>query len=177
MYVIVGLGNPDGQYAKTYHNVGFQTVDMLASRWGAEFRKKKYDSMVAETMYEGEKVLLMKPTTYMNLSGKAVSGVVRGLKVPLDHVVVVYDDIDLPVGKIRYRKNGSAGTHNGMRSIIGLVGSSEFQRVRVGIGRDERMDLADYVLSNISQEKLEPIRQAQAEACDTIEKIIKGLMD
>lgn len=154
MIVIVGLGNPGKEYEKTYHNMGFMSLDAFASRNGFVFSKKKYNAEVAEGLLYGEKVLLLKPQTYMNLSGNSVSDIVRSLKLPLDKLCVVYDDIDLDAGAIRFRLNGSAGTHNGMRDIIAKLSSDQFSRIRVGIGKpDNNQPLADYVLSRVSGDK------------------------
>lgn len=155
MIVIIGLGNPEKTYENTYHNMGFMMLDYFAKENGLEFTKEKYNGLVATGLIDGEKVMLIKPTTYMNLSGKSVRAVVSGLKIPLENILVIYDDIDMPVGTVRFRKEGSTGTHNGMRSIASELGSTNFPRIRIGIGRDERMDLASYVLSRVSKENLE----------------------
>ena len=152
MKVIVGLGNPGKEYDKTLHNMGYMSVDEFASSYGFSFTKTKYNAKYAEGMVDGEKVILLKPITYMNLSGLCVAECVRKLKLDLKDLLVVYDDIDLPVGAVRIRKSGSAGTHNGMRHIISSLGTDTFARLRVGIGRDERRDLRDYVLSKMSAE-------------------------
>ena len=155
MIVIIGLGNPEKTYENTYHNMGFMALDYFAKKNDLEFTKEKYNGLIATGLVEGEKVMLIKPTTYMNLSGKSVRAVVSGLKLPLENLLVIYDDIDMPVGTVRLRKEGSAGTHNGMRSIVSELGSTCFSRIRIGIGRDARMDLASYVLSKVSKENLE----------------------
>lgn len=172
MYIIVGLGNDEPKYEHTYHNVGFMTIDKLAKKYGLTFSKTKYHAHVAEGLIEGNKVVLLKPTTYMNLSGVAVSEAVNKLKIPYENLIVLYDDIDLPAGSIRYRKEGSAGTHNGMRNIISMLGVTTFPRVRVGIGRKENMDLADFVLSKISNDDYVHINQAMDEAVETVVKIL-----
>lgn len=154
MIAIIGLGNPGKEYENTYHNMGYIAIDAFAREYGFNFTKTKYNGMFAEGRIANEKVVLLKPTTYMNLSGQAVVQLVNALKIPTDNILVVYDDIDLPMGEIRIRKKGSAGTHNGMRNIIQLLGSDAFSRLRIGIGRDERMDLKDYVLSKVTGEKL-----------------------
>lgn len=174
MFVIVGLGNAEPKYNGTYHNVGFMAVDKVAEKYGLTFSKKKYHGLVAEGMIEGEKVILLKPTTFMNLSGVAVSDVVNQLKVDLTHLVVLYDDIDLPVGKVRYRAQGSAGTHNGMRNIVSMLGNTNFPRVRVGIGRHEEMDLVDFVLSRIFPNEREAVDTACNEVVDIVAKIIRN---
>lgn len=150
MIAIIGLGNPDAMYQNTYHNTGFNVVDMFAKQHNVSLSKFKYSGRYGECKIGREKVMILKPMTYMNNSGKAVSELVSKLKLPLSRVIVVYDDIDLPVGVLRLRASGSAGTHNGMRSIVSMLGSEAFPRLRVGIGRNENMQLADYVLSKIS---------------------------
>ena len=155
MVIIVGLGNIGSRYSDTYHSAGFNVVDKLAKKLGVVFSKEKYKAMIGEGTYNGQKILLAKPTTFMNNSGEAVSLLKQKNKEA--RIIVVVDDIDLPVGKIRYRESGSAGTHNGLRSITSFIGQ-EFERVRVGIGRDESKDLADFVLSKIEdKDKFEKI--------------------
>lgn len=154
MNIIIGLGNPETKYEKTYHNIGFECVDALAKKLGIVFSQKKYKSLIAEGMFEGEKIMLVKPQTYMNLSGECV--VLLKEKFKDARIIVVVDDIDLPKGNIRYREHGSAGTHNGLRSIVSYIGT-EFERVKVGVGRDISLDLADYVLSKYDQKVFEPI--------------------
>lgn len=177
MIAIVGLGNIGSNYEKTYHNMGFMVVDELAKKLGLKFNKSKFAGTIAEGMFEQEKVILLKPSTFMNLSGQSVSKMVRMLKLDLSKILVVYDDIDLPVGSIRLRKNGSAGTHNGMRNIIAELGSSEFARLRIGIGRDERLNLADYVLSKVSTENFELLKPAFEKSVNIIEQFIKNKGD
>lgn len=150
MIAIIGLGNPDARYQNTYHNTGFNVVDRFAEEHNIKMTKFKYRGRFGEGKIDGEKVLLLKPMTYMNASGQAVREIVQGLKLPLNRIIVVYDDIDLPVGVLRLRANGSSGTHNGMRNIVANLGSENFPRLRVGIGRDTNLQLADYVLSKIS---------------------------
>lgn len=168
MKVIVGLGNPGKEYEKTYHNIGFLTLDAAASALGAKFSKKMANSLVAEVFYLGQKVLLVKPQTYMNLSGQAVLAIKSKFKLEDKDFLVVLDDIDLPVGKVRFRQEGSAGTHNGLRSIINLLKSNQIPRLRIGIGKDERMDLADFVLSKIKNDDMKLLEQATIEAVDFI---------
>lgn len=166
MVVIVGLGNPDAKYAGTYHNVGFETIDVLAKRMDVSVDKKKFKALVGEGVFSGEKVLLVKPQTYMNLSGESV--VLLKEKFKDARIIVVVDDIDLPRGNIRYRERGSAGTHNGLRSIVSFIGQ-EFERVKIGIGRDISMDLADYVLSKFDRDVFTPIfEKAADEICERI---------
>ena len=148
--LVVGLGNIGSKYEKTVHNMGFMVIDKVAESLGLKFNNQECNAMIAKTYINGEAVVLAKPTTYMNESGIAVKGLKNKYKVNIDEVLVISDDIDLPVGKIRIRENGSAGTHNGLKSVIGETGSSEFKRVRVGVGRPpEFMDLVDFVLSKV----------------------------
>lgn len=179
MIAIIGLGNKGSAYDRTYHNMGFMAVSRFASKNGFNFNKNKYDGMVAEGMYEGEKVILLKPSTFMNASGQSVQKLVRMLKLDLSQILVVYDDIDLPCGHLRLRKSGSAGTHNGMRDIVEKLNSTEFPRLRMGIGRDERMGLADYVLSRVSDTNMALLDPAFDKAVDVMEQFIvqKGNID
>jgi PTH1 family peptidyl-tRNA hydrolase len=134
--LIIGLGNPGSEYERTRHNIGFLALDYLAKRWGITFNKeKRFQGLFGEGMLLGHKVRLLKPTTFMNNSGQAVRACADWYKYTPDHVLVIYDDMDLPVGKIRLRSNGSAGGHNGMKSIISHLGTQEFARLRLGIGR------------------------------------------
>lgn len=151
MVIIIGLGNKGSRYDGTYHNLGFMVADKLAAQLSTSFTKEKYKSLLAEGSYNGEKVLIAKPQTYMNNSGEAA--VLLKQKFKDARIIAVVDDIDLPAGKVRYRQNGSAGTHNGMRSLVEYIGQ-DFERVKIGTGRDERMDLADFVLSKISDKEL-----------------------
>ena len=153
MYLIVGLGNPDKQYEKTFHNVGYVAVGDVAEQLGVKFKKKECEAMVAEAYVNGKKVIIARPLTYMNNSGRAVKQLMAKYKIPESNLLVIYDDYDLPKGKVRIRASGSAGTHNGMRSIIGETGLKDFARIRIGI-RDAEVDipLINYVLSNVRQE-------------------------
>ncbi len=173
MVVIFGLGNVGNEYAKTYHNVGFMTIDNFAKKHNLSFAKTKYNGMVAEGVIGGEKVMLVKPTTLMNLSGKCVSEYVRKFKVDLKNILVIYDDIDIACGTYRLRKAGSAGTHNGMRNIIAELNSQEFARLRMGIGfKPEFMGLANYVLSKISNENMEKIENIYGSTEQILEQFI-----
>lgn len=154
MNIVVGLGNPEARYDKTYHNIGFECVNAIATKLGISFDKKKCKGLVAEGMYNGEKIMLVKPQTYMNLSGECLVQLKEKFKDA--RILVIVDDIDLPKGNIRYREHGSAGTHNGLRSIVSYIGQ-EFERVKVGVGRDISLDLADYVLSKYDDKVFVPI--------------------
>ena len=153
MKLIVGLGNPEKKYENTYHNLGFSVVDKAAEKLGVEFKKEKCKALIAEYGTGKNKVIIAKPLTYMNLSGESVFELASFYKIPLDDILVVYDDYDIEKGEIRIRKEGSAGTHNGMKSVINKLGSTDFLRVRVGFHPDagNKIPLIDYVLSGITQ--------------------------
>ncbi len=166
MNIVVGLGNPDEKYKNTYHNIGFAVVDKLAEKLGISVSQNKYKALIGEGMLGGEKLLIVKPQTYMNLSGESV--VMLKNKFKDARILVVVDDIDLPRGNLRYREHGSAGTHNGLRSIVSYIGE-DFERIKVGIGRDISMDLADYVLSKYDEKLFEPIlNKAVDEICERL---------
>ena len=168
MKLIVGLGNPDKQYEYTYHNVGFLAVDFLADRLDATFSKTECKAKVAEARIGGEKIIIAKPQTYMNLSGESVLAFKSKYKIDNKDIFVINDDIDLDFGKIRYRESGSAGTHNGLRNIVSLIGT-DFKRLRIGIGRDERFaNLADFVLSKIPSEKLIALDESLTQGIDLL---------
>lgn len=148
MYIIVGLGNPGRKYSRTRHNAGFDALELFADKHKISISRIRCKALVGEGRVAGEKVVLAMPQTYMNLSGESVSLLLAYYKTPLDRLIVVYDDVDLPLGRLRLRPKGSAGTHNGMRSIIYLLGNDEFTRLRIGIDKPpEKFELADYVLS------------------------------
>ncbi|MCS7286441.1 MAG: aminoacyl-tRNA hydrolase [Anaerolineae bacterium] len=174
--VIVGLGNPGPQYAETRHNVGFQFVDYLARKHNITFSEFRFNAHLALGTIKGQEVILVKPLTFMNLSGQAVKPLVKSLAVPLHDLLVVYDDMDLPVGAIRFRPKGGAGGHRGMRSIIEALGHQDFPRLRFGIGRPIRGDPVDYVLGEFSEEEKAAIALAFEKAVDVVEGWVeKGL--
>ncbi|MBQ8322394.1 MAG: aminoacyl-tRNA hydrolase [Clostridia bacterium] len=156
MYLIVGLGNPEKKYEKTFHNMGFIAAGDAAEILNAKFKKKECEASVAEAFVGGEKVIIARPLTYMNNSGRAVKQLMAKYKIAPENLLVIYDDYDLPKGKVRIRASGSAGTHNGMRSIIGETGITDFPRIRIGI-RDEEADIPiiNYVLSEIRKDDYE----------------------
>ena len=173
MYIIVGLGNP-GKYERTRHNIGFLTIDELSRRTGIIPNKLKFKATVGEGRIGTEKVVLVKPQTFMNLSGESVRELMSFYKVDHDKLIVIYDDIDLEVGKLRIRKKGSSGTHNGMRNIIYLLGYDDFPRFRVGIsGENRRGNLADYVLGNFLKEEIPSVAESIERCADAIECLIK----
>lgn len=179
MFVIAGLGNPTDKYAKTRHNAGFDTIDILAEKLNVKMKKTVFNAMVGKTMIGGEKTLLVKPLTFMNLSGNAVRSVCRFYKIdPKEKLVVIYDDSDLEEGRLRLRKKGSAGSHNGMKSIVSCLGTEEFFRIRVGIGkRPEQMDMVDYVLGRYDKETRKIMEDAFAKAADAAVDIVEHGMD
>ena len=176
MYLIVGLGNPEKKYEKTFHNMGFIAVGDAAERLGAKFKKKECEASVAEAFINGEKVILARPLTYMNNSGRAVKQLMSKYKIAEENLLVIYDDYDLPKGKVRIRAGGSAGTHNGMRSIIGETGLKNFPRIRVGI-RDEEVNIPiiNYVLAEVKKEDYELFGAACQKAGEAAAEFAKGL--
>lgn len=171
MKLIVGLGNPGRDYAGTRHNVGFEVLDVLAKRHHVRILRRMGRALIARAKIEGSEVTLMKPQTFMNLSGEAVSNIARREKIEPSEVLVVYDDMALPLGKIRIRPGGSAGGHNGMRSIIAHLHTQEFPRVRVGIGSTRR-DAVDHVLSRFARAERQTAHEAILDAADAIEMIL-----
>ncbi|MDQ0220898.1 aminoacyl-tRNA hydrolase [Peribacillus cavernae] len=154
MKIFVGLGNPGKQYNQTRHNIGFEVIDELSKKWDIPLDQAKHKGIYGTGTAGGEKILLLKPLTYMNLSGESIAAVMNFFKASIEDVVILYDDLDLPVGKIRLRQKGSAGGHNGIKSTIAHLGSQEFNRIRIGIGRPVgRMSVTDYVLGRFSKEE------------------------
>ena len=160
MKLIVGLGNPGKEYEMTRHNSGFCVLDAIAEECRVDVTQKKFKALIANTRISGEAVVLMKPQTFMNLSGEAVRAAMDFYKLSAQDLLVIYDDLDLPVGKIRLRAQGSAGGQNGMKNIIRHIGTQEFDRIRVGIGKDARIPVIDWVLGKIRREELEDYRPA-----------------
>ncbi len=174
MKIVVGLGNPTAQYVGTRHNVGFSVINELAEQYNISMEVKKHKAIFGKGIIEGEKVILAMPQTYMNSSGESVRELVDYYKSKPQSVIVVYDDINLAVGRLRIRKKGSAGGHNGMKNIIRHLGTEDFPRVRVGVGeKPKHMDLADYVLSKFDKEDLPVIRRGCTMACEAIAMIIR----
>lgn len=170
MVVIAGLGNPGEKYSNTKHNIGFITVDQIAERHGIRISKLKHKALVGEGMIAGKKVMLVKPQTFMNESGQSIRDIVSYYDIAATDLFVIYDDVDLPIGSLRIRGQGGAGTHNGMKSIIYLLENDEFPRFRIGIGPDpDLVPLRDYVLSGFDKEDLEDMRAAVIRCADSIE--------
>ncbi|MBQ2985487.1 MAG: aminoacyl-tRNA hydrolase [Clostridia bacterium] len=175
MYIIVGLGNPGREYQNTRHNVGFMTLDILADRLNIEIKRHNFRAVFGEGYIGGTKVVLAKPETYMNLSGWSVMDLCNWYKPEHDQLIVIYDDIDIPLGTIRIRGNGSAGTHNGMRNIVYQLGYDDFPRIRVGIGRtDGERTLVSHVLGAPEGEERELLIKAMKDAADAAELIVRG---
>lgn len=171
MYLVAGLGNPGDKYSKTRHNAGFDVMDLCAEKFGFDFNKTKFKGIYGETSIGGEKVIFLKPQTYMNLSGDSIRAVMDFYKIPVENFVVVYDDISLDVGKLRIRTKGSAGGHNGIKSIIAQLGTDVFSRVRVGVG-EPTYDIIDFVLGKFSSEDRVKVEKAFVAAADAVKTII-----
>ncbi len=176
MYIIAGLGNPTKKYEKTRHNVGFEVIDRLAEKYNINVTDNRHKALCGTGIIEGQKVLLVKPQTFMNLSGESIGAILNFYKIePETNLIVVYDDISLEPGKLRIRKKGSAGGHNGMKSIISHTGTQEFQRIKVGVGeKPKNWDLADYVLGRFSKQEREQVEEAFEKAADAVSYIING---
>ena len=175
-WLIVGLGNPGREYEKTRHNVGFRAVELLAKQVNCKIDRARFRGLTGSCTLAGQKLLLLKPETFMNLSGEAVHLAAMFYRIPIDRILVLSDDISLPVGKIRVRAEGSAGGHNGLKSIISHLGSQEFPRVRIGVGAKPHpdYDLADWVLSNFSAEEEKALAPAVENAVSAVLELIQN---
>lgn len=174
MYLIAGLGNPGTKYEMTRHNIGFHTIDYIADELGVKVKKLKYKALYGECEINGEKVLLVKPQTFMNLSGESIVEFVKFFKIPVENVIIISDDIALDTGRIRVRGKGSAGGHNGLKSIIYMLNSDEFCRVRIGVGAPEHKDyeLADFVLGKFAKDEIPVLEDAIIKAYKAVKEII-----
>ena len=179
MYLIVGLGNPGKQYEHTRHNVGFDTIDILAERYGIRIDTKKQKALCGKGVIEGKRVILAKPQTFMNLSGESVRTLIDFYKIDeTEELIVIYDDISLEPGQLRLRAKGSAGGHNGIKNIIAHLGTQEFPRIKVGIGnKPEGWDLADYVLSKYSKAEQEALKEASDDVIGAVRLMIMDDID
>ncbi len=179
MFIIAGLGNPTSQYEGTRHNAGFDVIDALADKYNISVDGKKNRAYIGKGIIEGQKVILAKPQTYMNLSGESIRGLIDYFKIDEEQeLIVIYDDISLPPGQIRIRKKGSAGGHNGMKNIISHLGTDVFPRVKVGVGeKPKNYDLADYVLSRFSKEEEQEMAEGYGKSVQAVEKILDGEME
>ena len=175
MYLIVGLGNPEEEYSHTRHNMGFDTVNKLAKQYDIEINKKKFKGIYGVGNIEGEKVIILKPQTYMNLSGESIKEAIDFYKIESKNIIIIYDDIDIKPGIIKVRKTGGPGTHNGMKSVIQNIQMKEFPRVRVGIGMPEhKNDLINYVIGKIPKEEIEILDKSTTKAKEAVIEIIKN---
>jgi len=178
MYLIVGLGNPEEEYAKTRHNMGFEVINKLAKKYEININKNKFKGLYGTGIIEGKKVVLLKPQTYMNLSGDSIIEFINFYKLSLKDVIVIYDDIDTDVEKIKIRKKGGAGTHNGMKSVVGRLQTEEFMRIRVGIGMPkENLDLISYVIGHINEEEYNKLKIGIESASKAVAEILKNGVD
>ena len=176
MFIIVGLGNPTAEYEGTRHNVGFDVIDAIADKYNISMTERKHRAFCGKGIIAGQKVLLIKPQTYMNLSGESVRSALDFYKVdPESEFLVIYDDVSLGVGQLRIRKKGSAGGHNGIKNIIAHLGTSTFLRIKVGVGeKPKEYDLADYVLGHFSKEDKEIMKDGYKDAAEAVEMILLG---
>jgi PTH1 family peptidyl-tRNA hydrolase len=173
LFIIVGLGNPGTRYEYTRHNIGFLALDYISAKYAVKIDKLKHKALIGDGDIEGRRVLLVKPQTFMNASGECVRDIIEWYKIPLGNLIVIYDDIDLPTGRIRVRPKGSAGTHNGMRSILYQIEAEDFPRIRVGINRPpENWDLADYVLGRFNAEEKAGVEESITKVSEALSVIL-----
>lgn len=174
MYLIAGLGNPGKEYENTRHNMGFKAIDVLASNAGIEVKRSKFRGLYGQGFIGGEKVILLKPQTYMNLSGGSIREAAMYFDIPRENLIVIYDDIDIPIRSIRIRKAGGPGTHNGMKSVVKELGIKDFPRIRIGVGSatGER-DIIEHVIGKVSKQEQVLLDEAAKAAADAVEDIIR----
>lgn len=178
-FLVAGLGNPEKKYTLTRHNSGFLCVDFLAEKHGFKINKLKFKAVIADTVINSHRCIVMKPQTYMNLSGEAVREVVNFYKIPPENVIVIFDDISLDVGKLRIKRKGSDGGHNGIKSIVSCISSSNFPRIKLGVGKKPHpdYDLAAWVLSEFKKDEAKPLKEAIDNACDALLLMLDGKID
>lgn len=178
MYLIIGLGNPEPEYSNTRHNMGFDTINKIAQNNNISITKSKFKGLYETSIIQGNKVILLKPQTYMNLSGESVKEVVDFYNIEPEKIIVIYDDMDIEKGKIKIRKKGGPGSHNGMKSVIHELNFSEFARVRVGIGEPEfKNDMVNYVIGKVPEDEQKILQQGVKKAAEAVEEIIKSGID
>ena len=178
MYLIVGLGNPEPEYSRTRHNMGFDVINELSKRYDIKVEKKGFQAIYGTGKIEDSNVILCKPQTYMNLSGDAIIEIAKFYKIPIENIIIIYDDIDTKAGKIKIRKKGSSGGHNGMKSVIYRLNTEEFPRVRIGIGSpEERDNLIEYVISKISNEEYKLLYEGIKMGADAIVELLQDGID
>ncbi len=178
-YIVVGLGNPGKEYENTRHNSGFRAVDFISKKFGINFDKSKFKSLVGQGTICSKTVLFLKPQTYMNLSGQAVIEAMNFYKVSSERIILIFDDISLPIGKIRIRKSGSHGGQNGVKNIISLSGTDKFPRIKIGVGEkpNPHWDLSDWVLSKFSKDEACTVDECLSFVCKAVEMIVDGKID
>ena len=178
MYLIVGLGNPEQEYANTRHNMGFDVINKISKNYNIEVTKNKYEGLYGKGEIEGEKVILLKPQTYMNLSGQAVWKFVDYFKISPENIIIIFDDIDIEKGQIKIKKQGSGGSHKGMQSVIQMLGTEKIPRIRVGIGSPEnKKNMVEYVITKIKKEEKELLEPGIEMATEAVKIIIKEGLD
>lgn len=178
MYLIAGLGNPSKNYEGTRHNIGFTMIDAIGEKFGIDVTTKKHKALLGRGIIDGMRVILAKPQTYMNLSGESIREIADFYKIEPENIIIIYDDISLDVGRLRIRKKGSAGGHNGIKNIIAHLGTQEFPRIKVGIGnKPEGWDLADYVLSKYSKAEQEALKEASDDVIGAVRLMIMDDID
>lgn len=175
MKIIVGLGNPGKEYEKTRHNTGFMVLDKISEKFNIEIKKEKNKALIGTGEINGERVMLVKPQTFMNLSGEAIRPIIDFYKEDIENVIVIFDDIDLEIGKIRIKERGSAGTHNGMKSVVAHLGTEKFNRIKVGIGKpNENVDLIGHVLGKFSDDEFKTLENSINNAVEATIMLVKN---
>lgn len=178
-FLVVGLGNPERKYTLTRHNSGFLCVDELAEKYNFKINKLKFKAVIADTVINSHRVIVMKPQTYMNNSGEAVKEAAAFYKIPNEKIIIIFDDISLDVGRLRIKRKGTDGGHNGIKSIISNIGGSDFPRIKLGVGKKPHpdYDLADWVLSEFKKDEAKPLKEAIDKACCAVELMLDGKID
>ena len=178
MYLIVGLGNPEEEYARTRHNMGFDTINKICEKYNVKIIKNKFNGLFEKCNIEGNEVISLKPQTFMNLSGVCVREFANFFKIPTENVLVIYDDMDIEKGEVKIRKKGNSGSHNGMKSVIENLGTIEFPRIRIGIGKPmENEDKIKYVIGKLSNKTKEELEEGIIKAVDAVIEILKNGID
>lgn len=178
MYLIVGLGNPEPEYEKTRHNMGFNTINQIAKKYNLEINKNKFNGLYTKTKIEGEEVILLKPQTYMNLSGNSIREFVNFFKIDTKNIIIIYDEMQIEPGNIKIRKKGSDGGHNGMKSVIQNLGTQEIARIRIGIGKSNySKDMVNYVIGKINENEQKILNEGVTKAKEATIEIIKNGID
>lgn len=177
MYLIAGLGNIGQQFNLTRHNIGFEAVDYIAEKYDIPINKEKFNGKYGQGVIDGKKVILLKPSTYMNLSGECIGPFLHFFDIEPQELIVIHDDIDFETGSVRIRKKGSGGTHNGMKNIIYVIGTTDFPRIRIGVGNDKRFDLASYVLSRFKPDEIPAMQKAVVRVSEIIHTIMTDGID